>query len=242
MKKEIFLKSNTNLCDICVQIWEPEKEPKAILQISHGMAEYVERYEDFANYLNSLDILVIGNDHCGHGKSVPKDGIYGYFGENNGWENLTKDLKMVHDYIQKQYPTLPYILFGHSMGSFLARTYAAKYGENIDAFIFCGTAGKNPILGIAKMIAKSQIKSKGSKTPSPFIDNLAFGTFNKAFSPNRTASDWLTRVDEEVDRYIAHPWCGFIFTTSAFAAMFDGLSFVQSKEWSSRIWLFGGTS
>ena len=81
------------------------------------------------------------------------------------------------------------------------------------------------------MIAKSQIKSKGSKTPSPFIDNLAFGTFNKAFSPNRTASDWLTRVDEEVDRYIAHPWCGFIFTTSAFAAMFDGLSFVQSKEW-----------
>ncbi|MBS5880007.1 MAG: alpha/beta hydrolase, partial [Clostridium sp.] len=117
---QIPLQSATGQGELYVRVWEPENQPKAVLQIVHGMAEHIERYDRFARYLNQNSILVVGADNASHGKSISKDGIRGYFGAEHGWNSLIQDIQSVHSIIKQSYCDLPSILFGHSMGSFLA--------------------------------------------------------------------------------------------------------------------------
>lgn len=232
--KDKHFPSSTGICDVRYRIWAPQ-EPQACVQIIHGMAEHIERYHDFATFLAENNILVFGMDLPGHGKSVGKDQPLGYFGDQNGWDHLIQDNKTMHDQVMADYPSVACILFGHSMGSFLARTYAGRMGVDFDAFVFSGTAGANPALPIAKAIAKSAIKKGKGKEPNNQLNNLSFGAYNKKFKPARTECDWLSRDTANVDRYVADPLCGFVFTSCAFFDLFTGLQEISNLNWAKRV-------
>ena len=120
--------------------WTPaDREPIAVLQIAHGVAEHILRYDDFARYLNDRGILVAGHDHLGHGKSLPEGGTPVYFGDRATWETVVDDIHLLHDRLREQYPDLPILLMGHSMGSFLSRSYLIRYPGTVDAAIIMGT-------------------------------------------------------------------------------------------------------
>ncbi len=233
-QREKRFPSATGLCDIRYRMWIPD-DPHAALQITHGMAEHIDRYQDFACFLAENGVLVYGFDIAGHGKSLRDGGIKGYFGKENGWDAIVQDMRTMRDIVKKDYPDLPFILMGHSMGSFLARTYAGRDGADFDAFIFSGTAGKNPALGIAKWLAKREIKKTGGDKPSETLYKLSFGSYNNSFKPVRTSCDWLSRDEAAVDRYEADEMCGFPFTASAMLDLFNGLTEIGSEAWAARV-------
>ena len=228
--REKHFPSSTGICEIRFRIWQPD-EPRICLQIIHGMAEHIARYNDFASYLASNGVLVYGMDLPGHGKSIREGEAYGYFGEKNGWDHLVEDNMTMHDTVLKDYPSLPRVLMGHSMGSFLARTYAGRRGTDFDAFIFSGTAGANPAIPIAKMLARHAIRKGNAKKPDERLNSLGFGAYNKQFQPARTDFDWLSRNTESVDAYVSDPLCGFVFPSAGFYDLFTGLGQITGKKW-----------
>ena len=133
------LTSNDGVHKLHVVIWQPEENIRAVMQISHGMIEFIERYDGFARYLNEQGIVVIGNDHLGHGHTAGSDEDLGYFCPDRKSETVVKDLHTVTEYAKKEYPGIPYFLFGHSMGSFMARRYLMTYGDELTGAILCGT-------------------------------------------------------------------------------------------------------
>lgn len=206
-------------------------QPKAILQISHGMAEHIERYDEFAKYLVQKQVFVYGNDHRGHGKTGEKAGLYGYFAEEDGFECVVNDLNKVNQRIQEEYPNVPLYLFGHSMGSFIVRRYIQKYPSSIKGVIISGTAGSPGLAGkIGKQIAKWEIRKNGAKTPSPLLDRLSFGSFNKGIVNPRTKFDWLSCDQEQVEKYIDDPFCGFLCSAGYFYDLFTGLEKIHDEE------------
>ena len=235
MEKIITYPSATGNCNIVARAWLPDGEVKAVVQIVHGMAEHITRYEDIAAYLNGLGCAVFGDDHAGHGDSVNGNGKKGYFADEDGWNCLIADIKKLHEIALEQFPSVPHVLYGHSMGSFLARSYAARYPDDHCAYIFSGTAGKNPVLGVAKAVAKQQIKKLGPDKPSDLLNGLAFGAYNKRIPNARTPVDWLTTVDGVVDEYVKDEFCGFTFTASAFRDLFDGLGEIAGKKWAAKV-------
>lgn len=232
IRKEYFVPSKSGVADIYARCWLPAEGPKAIFQIAHGMAEHGERYEDFAKYLCEKGFAVLVDDHVGHGKSVKSDDDLGYFGENNGWDTLVEDERTLTELIKAEYPDLPVIFFGHSMGSFIAREYVRRYGKNekIKAAVFCGSSGKNSASAIAIVIADIIAKAKGSKHRSKFIDKIAFGPYNKK-TEGRTPFDWLSTDKTEVDKYIADKYCGYLFTAVGYRDLFTILNSVSGKDW-----------
>ncbi len=214
--------------------WEPQTT-KAILQISHGMSEYIERYDEFARFMAENGFAVYGDDHRGHGKTGQKQGILGKIAEKDGYKLITDDLKRLTDLAKAEHPGVPVILFGHSMGSFLARNYAAHYSDAIDGLIIMGTSGKNPAAGLGIAAVNVISLFKGEDHKSAFINNLGFGSYNKAFPDNRTGFDWLSVNTDNVDRYIADDMCGFCFTLSGFRDLFNVLRTVSSDKWASGI-------
>ena len=164
VRKEYSFKSATGLCDIYARSWAPADKDsvKAIFQITHGMAEHGERYARFAKKLCEHGYAVFAQDHIGHGKSVASDDDLGYFGEKDGWRDFVIDCRSLTDIAREEYPGKPVVFFGHSMGSFIARNYTAKYND-VQAAIFCGTSGKNPAAPIAIKLASFVGKSRGSR-------------------------------------------------------------------------------
>ncbi|MEK3889121.1 alpha/beta hydrolase [Bacillus sp. FSL K6-3431] len=218
--------------EIHVKKWvSKDVHPQAILQLSHGMAEHIERYDEFAQYLVQKGVFVFGNDHRGHGKTAEKAGLYGFFAEEDGFEFVVNDLYHVNQWIQKEFPDIPIYLMGHSMGSFLARRYIQKYSASIKGVIISGTAGSPGVAGkLGKQIAKREIRKKGAKTPSPLLDRLSFGSFNKGMANSRTKFDWLTSDHHEVEKYINDPLCGFLCSAGYFYDLFTGLEKIHNNE------------
>ena len=212
--------------------WTPaDREPIAVLQIAHGVAEHILRYDDFARYLNDRGILVAGHDHLGHGKSLPEGGTPVYFGDGSTWETVVDDIHLLHDRLREQYPDLPILLMGHSMGSFLSRSYLIRYPGTVDAAIIMGTGHQSPaIVAGGRAIAKAAGKRHGFKAHSPRVEALAFGAYNKAFAPNRTEVDWLSASDNNVDAYIADPLCGQKASIGLFYEMLGGIRFISTPK------------
>ncbi len=208
-------------------VWKPAGHPKAIVQLVHGIAEHVERYHDFASWLNSHGIMVVAEDHMGHGKSVVEKGRLGYF--QGGWFAAVEDTYTLLKQTIEDYPGVPYILFGHSMGSFMARTILAKYPEcGISGCIICGTAWQPAaLLSAAMPICNALCKNGGDQKPSPALKKLMFGGYNKRVERVRTPNDWLTRDNRIVDAYNADPKCGFTATAGLYRDMLAGISYVQ---------------
>lgn len=209
--------------------WTPEGEPKAVLQIVHGIAEFVERYDDFANYLTERGYVVVAEDHMGHGQSINGDGIQGYF--HGGWFTAVEDTMQLMTDTRKEYPNLPYILFGHSMGSFMARTILCKYPDSgINAAVICGT-GWQPAFAMPAVIklVDSVCKKTGETKPNEKLQNLIFGSYNSKVEHPRTPYDWLSRDAKIVDAYIAHPLCGFTASAGLLRDMMKGIYFIEQS-------------
>lgn len=206
-------------------------KPKGIVQIAHGMAEHIERYSNFAMELNKNGYIVYGNDHRGHGRTANSLESLGYFADNDGWNLVVEDMYKLTNMIKNENIQLPIFLFGHSMGSFLSRSYIQRYGNEINGVILSGTGGSTGLLGdIGIFLVKNEIKKMGKKFRSKKMDKLSFGSFNKAFKPNRTDFDWLSRDTKEVDKYIDDELCGKIFTTGFFYDMLTGIKNLNKKE------------
>ena len=207
--------------------WIPEGQPRAVVQILHGIAEFVERYDDFASFLNSKGILVVAEDHMGHGQSINGEGIQGYF--HGGWFTAVEDSMQLLEDTRKEYPELPYILFGHSMGSFMARTILCKYPDcGLTAAVICGT-GWQPAFALPGLIkvVEGICKVSGETKPNAKLQNLVFGSYNKKVEHPRTAFDWLSRDSKIVDEYIAHPLCGFIASAGLLRDMMKGIHYIE---------------
>ncbi len=211
--------------------WRPEGEIRAVVQIAHGVAEYIDRYGVFANYLCEHGIAVIGNDHLGHGGSVTEGAPRVWFSEENGWECVVDDMHTLRLEGGKRFPGIPYFLMGHSMGSFLTRTYLIRYPGSVRGEIIMGTGHQGSALVAAgRAVAKIEAKRVGSAGFSPLIESMAFGAYNKPFAPNRTTHDWLSVNEENVDRYLADPLCGGKATVGLFYDMLGGIGFIRKPE------------
>ena len=211
-------------------IWAPGGEPKAIIQIIHGIGEHSMRYDHFAEYLTTQGYMVVAEDHMGHGLSIGEEGTQGYF--EGGWFNAVDDSVMLMNYMKEEFPGTPYVLFGHSMGSFLTRSILAKYPDSgIAGAIICGT-GWQPRAALPAMIKMVEVicNKVGEKNPSEKLDKLVFGGYNKKVEHVRTPSDWLTRDNKIVDAYRADPLCGFIASTGLIRDMLKGIQYIELPE------------
>lgn len=224
MREEFYYKSSDKETQIHVMKWVPEGEIKGVLQISHGMLEHIERYDEFASFMTANGILVAGNDHLGHGTSLVHEENRGFFSELDGNKIVLSDIHKLRDLLKEQYPDLPYFLFGHSMGSFLVRQYITTYGKGIDGVIIVGT-GQQPfaLVKMGLLLTKLIAHFKGYKYRSKFVNHLAIGSYNTHFKPNRTGVDWLSRDEKVVDTYIKDKRIDFIFTLNAYSNMFAGM-------------------
>lgn len=212
--------------DIFLYRWSPNEGEcvRGILQIAHGMAETASRYERFARALVSQGYIVYANDHRGHGKTAKSIDEIGYMGPD-GYNRMVEDMRELTCFIrEKEGEKLPLFLFGHSMGSFLAQRYIGLHGRDIEGVILSGTSSSpGPIINIGIRIAKREMAKNGPRAKSPKLNDMSFGSYNKKFSPNRTQFDWLSRDEEEVDKYVKDPYCGTVFTTSFYYDFFRGL-------------------
>ena len=209
--------------------WEPEGgSVRAVLQICHGVAEHIARYDAFARYLNGLGIAVVGHDHLGHGLSLPEGGIPVYFGEGNTWNTVVDDIYVLHQRIRLWYPDVPLCIMGHSMGSFLTRTYLIRYPGTVKAAVIMGTGWQpKAVIAGGMSVAKAVGAVVGENGTSDLVTNLAFGAYNKLFAPNRTSCDWLSADEDNVDTYMADPLCGADATVGLFRQMLLGIRFNQ---------------
>ena len=232
--KDIRFASSNGTDTVQGYAYEPETEICAVLQISHGMCEYIERYEPFIRYMTERGFAVCGNDHLGHGQTAGIDKL-GFFAEKDGRKYIVKDLYTVTQHAKKRWPGKPYFLLGHSMGSFVARQYTAEYGQALDGVIFMGTSGKNPMDWAGIMMASALAALKGKQGKSKMIDKLAFGAYNKKIDHPQCGNDWLSRDAEVVRAYENDPYCKFSFTLSAYRELFALLHGVSSEKWAEQI-------
>lgn len=229
-KREFQFLSNDSRTRIHAIEWIPDGEVKAVLQMCHGMVEYIDRYDAFARYLTEHGYYVVGHDHLGHGKSVQSKEYYGFFHETHGNEYVIGDIHGLRTMTKKKYPEVPYFMMGHSMGSFLLRQYLTMHGEGLAGAIIMGT-GYQPmaVLLAGQAVCKTVAKVKGWKYRSEFVNNLSFGSFNKKFEPAETPKDWVTSDKEMREKYVKDPLTSFTFTVSGYYQMFEGMKVLETK-------------
>lgn len=218
-KEEFYFDSACNTNKIHAVKWVPEGTPLCIVQIVHGMSEYVERYEEFASFLTERNILVVGEDHLGHGKSMGGNPP-GYFCKKQPHKVLVENVHTLKDRIKEEYPDVPYVVFGHSMGSFITRNFIHSYGKEIDGAVICGT-GMLPkaVIQAMSVMVKVLCAVQGEKTISKFVNDTAFGSYQNRINNPKTEYDWLSVNEENVQKYIADPLCGFDFTLNGFKGL-----------------------
>ena len=211
--------------------WRPEGEIRAVLQISHGVSEYILRYEPFAAFLTERGFAVAGHDHLGHGGSIAPSAPRLYFGPRGSWNWVVEDLRTRRQLATERFPGVPCLLLGHSMGSFLARTDLILHPGETDGAILMGTGQMAPVLLTAgRAVAAVEARRVGGGHSSPLVEQLAFGAYNRVFAPNRTAYDWLSRNPGNVDRYLADPLCGGNPTIGLFREMLAGMAFIARPQ------------
>lgn len=223
-RREGSFPSSNGVDNVFYRAFIPET-PSAIVQIAHGMAEHSGRYDEFAMFLAGRGFAVYAGDHLGHGRTALSDADTGFFAENCGWEDLVADMESLRLIACTDLPGLKTALFGHSMGSYLARTHQFTYPGAFDAVVLSGTGDTSPLLASAgRFIGRLQRLFRGERFRSRLLDRMSFGAFSKGFSPRRTDFDWLSRDEARVDQYISDPRCGFVFTLSGFDDLLGGIS------------------
>ena len=229
--KDFYFNSSTGKNKIHARMCVPDAEPRAIVQIIHGIAEYIDRYDEFMSFLADNGIIAVGTDHLGHGKSIESDEQTGFFAYDNGWDYVVRDEEVLRLAMHENYPELPIIVFGHSMGSFMTRTLLIRYPDAFNAAIISGTGNQGAALVNGGLIMGNLVTGlKGAHYYSKFLNNLAFGSYNKIYDNPKTEYDWLSRDEANVQKYIDDPLCGFIPSCSLFRDMMTGVKFITNKK------------
>ena len=209
-------------------IWQPENEVKCVLQISHGITEYIDRYEPLAEYLTNAGIAVVGIVLLGHGKSIYEASRKAYFGPEGSWHWVVEDVHLCKEIAKEQFEGLPYFMMGFSLGSFLVRTYMTTYAHenDISGYILMGT-GQQPaiILKVIRSLVRNEGKKITDNNTSDFIKSLSFGNYNKAFKPTETECDWLCANKENLEKYIQDARCYKDISAGLFCELLTGMIF-----------------
>jgi alpha-beta hydrolase superfamily lysophospholipase len=210
--------------------WLPEGSPRAIVQIAHGLTEHSARYARLAAALNSAGYAVYASDHRGHGPKAAAADL-GHFADEGGWGKVIGDLWTLNRRIAAEQPGIPIIFLGHSLGSFLGRGFIAEHSDALAGAALSGSSGKPPAIAtLGRLIAREERLRLGKRGKSQVLFQMWFGDFNKPFKPARTAFDWLSRDEKEVDAFVADPLCGFPFTTQLAIDVLDALPRVTSRQ------------
>lgn len=226
MKNEFFYPSKDGITQIHAIEWIPEGEICGILQICHGMVEYIDRYDEFAQYLASQGYYVVGHDHLGHGQSITSQEKLGYFHHPNGNDAVISDIHHLRKSTQEKYPDLPYFMMGHSMGSFLLRQYLGLYSEGLSGAVLLGTGQQSTIVVTTGMLACKMISLfKGWGYRSKFVNNCAIGGYEK-----KMGLAWLSSNPANQETFLKDPLCGFMFTINAYYNMFHGIYLMNKQE------------
>lgn len=223
-------------CNVHCYQWKPTQSPRAVIHISHGMGEHAARYNWVADKLTSAGYMVYASDHRGHGHTATKLGQFG----PDGWNRTLLDLKEMMASHRSDFPGIPVILLGHSMGSMLSQQYIELYGNTVDAVILSGSPGfANPILTwIVKLIATVETWRFGDELESSLLQKLVFGDSNNNFEVASegtskgeiTGFEWLSRDPQQVRAYMDDPMCGFVPFPASLKLVFSGASWTQKKE------------
>ena len=235
MQHQTFILSSKDSTGIFVNHWFGDKAPKAVVMISHGMAEHSARYARLADTLVASGYAVFALDHRGHGQTA-KNGVQGHYADQDGWQKVVGDLDSLNQHIRTLHPKTPIILLGHSMGSYIGQAYLMAHGDGVQGAIWSGSNFQSKLLyKAAGFVALFERFRQGPTGRSALINFLSFGAFNKAFKPTRTEFDWLSRDPAEVDKYIADPQCGFLCTNQMWVDLLGGLQGISSVESLSKI-------
>ncbi|MDH0646473.1 lysophospholipase [Pseudomonas sp. GD03858] len=217
-------------CSLYVHQWLPATPVKAVVLLAHGMAEHAGRYQRLGHALNEAGYALFAPDLRGHGRTAEL-GCLGLFARKNGWNAVVNDLGLLAQHIGQQFPGTPLFLFGHSMGSYIAQAYLLHHSASLQGAVLSGSNFQSPTLyRAARLIARFETWRQGPLGKSALIDWLSFGSFNKAFRPNRTAFDWLSRDDAEVDKYVADPLCGFRCSNQLWLDLLHGLAQISQAR------------
>lgn len=218
-----------------LRTWDAVDKPLGTLHINHGMAEHSLRYDDFARYLNGLGFIVYAQDHRGHGFTKEEE-EKGWFAFQDGWKLVTEDAIAVDELIMKEHESLPHFILGHSMGSFITRSELIKVSDWFSAAIIMGSGAGQGLVGkVGKAIASRHVRKFGSRMPDHKMTKLSFGSYNRHFRPNRTDSDWLTRDEVEVDKYLNDPLCGFVCSSQFFVDLLTGIELANDPAQAKKV-------
>ena len=230
-----FFESSDGTNRIAYYVYTPKSKPRAVVQLVHGMCEYIERYDDFIDFLCSNGIIVCGHDHLGHGKSVQNDECLGYFAPERGWQFLAKDTVRLTRMIQEQYTGLPYHIIGHSMGSLVVRAVIAKHSDLYDGAVLMAVVNTKIPLDAGIVLTRAICKLKGGFYRSKALDKLLLNLSNAKIENPVNEYAWVSRDEEVAKAYAADSLCNFSFTARAYSDLIFLLSYVSQKDWAGKI-------
>lgn len=240
--KELSFKTSTGQGIIQPLLYMPQgskldnaKIPKAIVLVIHGMAEHQLRYREFAEYLNSEGYAVCTFDLPGHGRSAPDEERLGFFSYDDGTELIDRDVNTIIRLLMKRFPDVPIVMFGHSMGSMIARYYCSRAENKLAGVVFSGTPAPNALAGFASYLAARSIKKNGHLYRDNRLDKLMNGNFQTRLIEPQSPFDWISRDKDQVTKYLDDPWCGYVFTAAGFRDLFKWIQLISSKKWAASI-------
>lgn len=233
--EEITFTGSDGKTTIFASVWEPEDPCRATVQICHGMAEHIGRYDRLAADLTARGFRVCGDDHLGHGRTARTKEELGYFGERDGFLHMMEDEHLLRLRMQEGREEEPYFLLGHSMGSFITRLYISRHGEGLSGYLCCGTSGRNPLVKLAILMSNLAVFFAGGQKTGRFLNRLAFKDYNSRFENAVTGHEWLSRDLAVYAPYANDPRANFVFTNAGFRDLFHLLDSVTGRKWSDRV-------
>ena len=223
--------SSDGIHQIACTVWEPEGPVRGTVQLVHGVAEYIGRYHDYACFLAEHGYAVAGDDHLGHGRTAVDESELGWLAENDGWDCMVQDEKKLRDILRERFPGVPAVLFGHSMGSFIARDYLLRWPGDHAACVLSGTGHQPaPVCVFGKALSGLVVRTRGSKHRSPLLQKLAFGGYLKRIQDPIGTNDWICRDEAVIRAYDADPRCGYTATAGLMRDMMTGLHIIGSQK------------
>ena len=230
--QEYTYPSSDGIHTIYADIYEPrDRSPRAVVQLCHGMVDFVKRYEHLAMALVKNGIVFAGNNHLGHAKSSNTPQDLGFFADRDGYHHVLRDVHTMNRYLRQKYPNVPIVLMGHSMGSFIARLFIAKHPHAADGVIIHGTGGPNPLTPLGHLVAGMIGLVCGNRHRSKTLRAITFSGYNSHYPKSEGPNAWLTRDLSIINECDGHPYSGFIFTVSAYRDLFRFLARSNSKSW-----------
>lgn len=226
--KNFNLKTSDGTVLVCYK-WE-NKSPNFVVQIAHGMLDHSGRYDKFAQFLNKNGAVIYSEDHRGHGKTAGNLENIGHLADKDGMNKVADDILLLNDHIKSEYPDLPIVVVGQSLGSILLRLALIKDKDFADICIFTGAGADPGIKGRIGLFIISFLKLFGGKKRNKSLNNLLFNDFNKPFKPVKTPFDSLSRDEEVVKAYMNDPYCVHVPSVQFFYDMVKASIFVNKKS------------